>query len=217
MKETWIDKLDKKFGRYGIKNFMSFIVIMMAGVYVLDLVFMMRFGVSLSSWLAFDRAAIMHGQIWRLITFIFIPPESSMLFIILALYFNWMIGSGLESQWGAFRFNLFYICGIIGTIIAGFITGYATNSYLNLSLFLIFAFIYPNFEVLLFFFIPIKIKYLAILDGVGLLLLLIFNSWSGRLAIIIAFANVILFTWPNIISSIKNAKRRHDWKKNFKD
>ena len=66
--------------------------------------------------------AVLHGQVWRLITFIFIPPNSNILFILFSLYFYWLIGSALENQWGEFRYNIYYLCGMICTVIAGMIT-----------------------------------------------------------------------------------------------
>ncbi len=88
-----------------------------------------------------------------------------MFFIAFSLYFYYLIGTALEREWGSFWFDVYYFCGAIGTVIAGFITGSATNYYLNMSLFFAFAALYPNFQVLLFFFIPIKIKWLAYVDA----------------------------------------------------
>ena len=156
----------------------------------------------------------MHGQIWRLVTFIFISPNSRILFILFSLYFYWLIGNALENQWGAFRFNLYYLFGMVGTVIAGMITGYATNSYLNLSLFLAFALMYPDYQVMVFFILPVKMKYLALLDVIGLAVMCIMDSWPGRIALFVALGNVILFFWRDFIYGIQNAKRRYEWRKN---
>ena len=208
----WLDRLDRKLGRYAIRNLMTVIVAGMAAVYVLDVLS----PVGVSYYLAFSKAAILHGQIWRLVTFIFIPPDSSMLFIIFALYFYWLAGSALENQWGSFKFNVYYLCGMIGTILSGWITGYATNSYLNLSLFLAFALLYPDFQVNLFFFLPVKIKYLAMLDAAGLLLSFIVGTMASRLALAMALINVAIFFGGDLISRIKNMYRRYKWKKAFR-
>lgn len=214
LKERWLDKLNRKFGRYGIRNLMTFIVGGMAVVYLMELLVYPMTGFSLSSVLAFNRNAVLHGQIWRLITFIFIPPDSSILFILFSLYFYWLIGNVLENQWGAFRFNLYYLYGMVCTVIAGMITGYATNSYLNLSLFLAFALMYPDYQVMVFFILPVKMKYLALLDAVGLVALFIMDSWAGRVALLVSLGNVILFFWHDFINGIQNAKRRYEWRKN---
>ena len=214
--QAFVDKLQRKLGRYAIPNLMLYIVAGMAVVFVVDTVVYPVTGFSARSLFAFNRAAILRGQIWRLITFIFIPPSSSMLFIIFSLYFYWMIGTALQQQWGSFRFNLFYLCGVIGSVIAGCITGGATNTYLNMSLFLAFALIYPDFQIMLFFMIPLKVKWLALLDAISLLLMFMTDSWAGRLALVMAMANLALFFWRDGYQTIKNAYRRYQWKKNWR-
>lgn len=121
--------LARKFGKYVISNLMMYIVSAMAVVFVLD----MLMPVNLTAYFMFNKAAILRGQLWRLVTFLFLSPDSSIVWILFSLYFYWMIGSALENQWGSFRFNMYYLFGMLGTIISGMITGYATNSYLNLS------------------------------------------------------------------------------------
>lgn len=211
--ENWIDKLNRKCGRHSIHNLMTIIVVGMGIVFLFDMMYPVT-GVSLSSLLSFNRAAVLHGQIWRLITFVFIPPNASVIFILFSLYFYWLIGNALENQWGSFRFNVYYFCGMIGTVLAGMITGYATNSYLNLSLFLAFALIYPDYQVLLFFFLPIKIKYLAFIDAAVLLFMFVTDSWRGRIALLVSLANVLFFFWGDFIGRIKVAKRRYEFRKN---
>lgn len=213
-REDWTDKLQRKCGRYYIPNLMNIIVGGMGIVYLIELLFYPLTGFSLKSILAFDKAAVLHGQIWRLITFVFIPPDSSVLFMLFALYFYWLIGNALENQWGSFRFNLYYLCGMLGTMIAGMITGYATNSYLNLSLFLAFALLHPDYEVMVFFFLPVKMKHLALIDAIGLAAMLIADSWAGRIALLAALGNVILFFRNDFIDGIKNARRRYEFRKN---
>lgn len=204
----WLNKLERKFGKFAIPNLMNIIVFGMAIVFAVDTFINPEYQFNLSSLLYFDRDLIFQGQIWRLITFVFLPPDSSLLFIIFALYFYWMIGSGLEAQWGSFRFNVFYFTGVIATIISGLITGYAFNTYLNLTLFLAFAILYPNLQVLLFFFIPIKIKWLAWIDAILLAVTCVFNTWPGRIALLVSVANLLLFFWHDIIYEIKMFFRR---------
>ncbi len=216
MNQNWLNKLQRKYGRYSIQNLMNSIVLGMGIVYVLDFFFYPVMHLSLSSMLCFDRAAILHGQIWRLVTFIFLPPNTSVLWILFSLYFYQLLGNQLENQWGTFRFNVFYLCGMLGTILSGFITGYATNTYLNLSLFLAFALLYPNFEFLLFFILPIKAKYLALVDAIGLVLMFFASNWSGKLALLFSLINVALFFGGDLMRDIKNAKRRYEWRQQFK-
>ncbi|MCI8387612.1 MAG: rhomboid family intramembrane serine protease [Clostridiales bacterium] len=215
-RQSWLDKLERRFGKFAIKNLMLIVVGAMAIVYIMNYAIAMSTGNSLSSILIFDRNAIMSGQIWRIFTFLFLPPNSSLLFIVLSLYFYWLIGSSLESQWGSFGFTVYYLLGAIGAIASGLISGYATNSYLNMSLFLAFALLNPNFEVLLFFFFPVKMKWLALIDAAGFIFSFIVESWAGRLSLVMALINVIIFFAPNFIDWIKSLWRRYKWKKNFK-
>lgn len=157
----------------------------------------------------------MRGQIWRLFTFIFVPPASSVLTLALALYFYYFIGSTLERVWGTFRFNVYYLCGLLGCMAAGLITGYGSNDYLNLSLFLAFAYLFPNHEVLLFFIIPIKMKYLAYLDWALFAISLIFGSWASRAAVIASLINFFLFFGPDIWYQIK-MRRGNATQRNFR-
>lgn len=215
MRPSLLERLERKLSRYAIRNLMLYIVIGMAAVFVTDMVVAPVTGFSASRWLSFNRAAILRGEVWRVISFIFIPPNSSPLFIIFSLYFYWMIGTGLQNQWGSLRFNLFYLCGVVCSAVAGFITGATTNVYLNMSLFLAFALIYPDFQVLLLV-LPIKVKWLALIDLVMLLLMLLSGSWADRLALAMSMANLVLFFWRDGYQTIKNAYRRYQWKKNWR-
>ncbi|MDD4124295.1 MAG: hypothetical protein PHW77_01010 [Eubacteriales bacterium] len=188
-----LDKIENRFGRRSPQNLISYIVGAMAIVYVVNYIFLINNGVSLYSIMMFDRAAVFSGQVWRIISFIFLPPLENLIIIIFALYFYWLIGSSLERKWGSFRFNLFYLLGIIGSITAGFITGYTINMYLNLSLFLAFAAVFPDFQIMLFFLVPVKAKWLAWAACIYLVYAFIMNSWSLRAAIITSLINIIIF------------------------
>ena len=212
-KERLIDKLNRRFGRFAIQNLMTVIIGAMALVFVCDMMIYSTKGVSVISVLTFSKSAIFAGEIWRILTFIFLPPETRLIFIIFALYLYWLIGSTLEENWGAFKFNLFYLCGIVGTIISGLITGYATNSFLNLSLFLAFAILFPDFELRVFFLIPVKIKYFALLYLVSIIYMLIVLPLSYKIAIIVSLANVALFFTRDFIDGIKNLHRRLKFKR----
>ncbi len=187
-----LDKLEKKFGRYAIHNLMYYIIILYAIGYVI-LTFVPEF---YYSYLSLNPLAIMRGQIWRLITFIIYPPSSGLLFFLISMYLYYSLGKALEANWGAFRFNLYYLTGILLHIIAAFVCQlvfgesygqYFGTYYLNNSLFFAFAAIYPNLQFLLFGIIPIRAKVLAGIYGVyfGLTIL------SGFLATILSDAMVI--------------------------
>jgi hypothetical protein len=208
---VWSNKLR----RYAIRNLMKYIVFGMGAVYLVDF-FIMPLGYSLSNFLAFDLSAILTGQAWRLVTFIFYPPSASILFVFFALYLYWMIGTYMENHWGSYKFNLFYFCGMFCSLLAGVIMGYATNFYINLSLFLAFAITYPNFEILLFLILPVKVKWLALLNGLLYLYMLIYNNWQGRIALLISLLNIFIFFHGDVKRIINNSRRRAQWKRSLK-
>ena len=193
---------------------MSLITVAMLIVWVVDMLIPVTgYEVSIYEMLYFDRALIFSGQVWRIITFVFLYPlASGPIFTALAIYFYWWVGNSLEQYMGKARFNLFYLFGYIGSIVSGLITGGVTNDYLNLSLFLAFAILFPNVRVLLFFFIPIKVKWLGIIDGIFLLISFIFGNWFSRAAIIAAIINFLIFfgykLWYNIRRAYEDYKNR---------
>lgn len=208
----FIDKLERKFRRFGIPNLMIYITATMLMVFLLELVLQR----DISSLIDLNRTMILQGQVWRLVTFIFVPVNTSPLWIILSLYFYYSIGSTLENSWGTTRFTLYYLFGMIGAIIGMFITGYASNMYLNLSLFLVYAYLFPDTQFMLFFIIPIKAKYLAYVDVAGLLILFVINRFPGRLAIVFAFLNFFLFFGPDLWQMLKQKKEVRDRRKRYK-
>ena len=165
---NWLDKLERKIGRYAIHNLMYYIIIL----YVVGLVVQLFAPSFYYQYLSLDVNAILHGQIWRVVTFIIQPPQSSYIFMIFALYLYYMLGRELERTWGAFRFNLYFFAGMLFHVIAAFAAYFITGVsfplgtwYLNMSLFLAFAAIYPDMQFYLFFMIPVKAKWLGWLDG----------------------------------------------------
>lgn len=166
---NWLDKLERKFGKYAIHNLMYYIIIFYVAGYALQMINPGFY----SRYLMLDAEAILHGQIWRIFTFIMQPPSTSLLMAALLLYLYYMIGRQLEYTWGAFRFNVYFIGGVLFHVIVAIViylmTGmslYIGTEFLNLSLFMMFAAIFPNSRFLLFFVIPVEGKWLAILDGV---------------------------------------------------
>ena len=195
-----LNNLERKFGRYAIKDLMMYIVGLNALVYALSIVYPQSAAVSM---LTLDPYLIMHGEVWRLITFIFIPPSASILWIVFILYFYYMVGTGLEHEWGSFRFNIYYFTGMTVTVIAAFIIGQgATALYLNLSLFLAFAYIYPDFEILLFFIVPVKVKYLAWLNWLFIAFTALTAPLPDKVAAIMSVSNYFLFFGRGIIANI---------------
>ena len=198
-----------------IQPFFQYIVFAMAGVYLLDLFFP---GFNLIYRMSLITPLVLKGEIWRLITFLFIPPGGSILQSALTLYFYYFVGSALENRWGPRRFLVFYSIGGFAAIAAGLLTGFGTNQYLNLSLFFAFAVQYPEFQLMLFFILPIKVKWLALLNALYYLYGIIMGGWPIRIAILFSLLNIILFFGGDILSQARNAiaqwKRRRVFKRN---
>jgi membrane associated rhomboid family serine protease len=146
-------------------------------------------------------------QPWRLVTFLFLPPNRSMIWVFITLYFTYLVGTSLEQEWGALKFNVYYLLGAVGTAAAGFITGtFQTNVYLNLSLFFAFATIFPEYEIRLFFVLPVKVKWLALLSGGYTVFQFIQSGTSTRVAIAVVFANYLLFFAGQLVALAKGRR-----------
>lgn len=195
-------RLERTFlGRFSIENLATFIVGGMGIAYVLCMV-----RPEFREMLMFDPRHLA-GQPWRVVSFLFVPPERSMFWIFFSLYFTWLVGSNLESEWGTFKFNVFYFVGALGTIASAFISGYSTgNQYLNESLFLAFATIFPDYEIRLFFLLPIKVKWLALLSAALMLFSAIEGGFGDRMAIGAAFANYFLFFGGHLVALAKGRR-----------
>ncbi len=159
---------------------------------------------------------VMKGQIWRVLTFIFEPGNSNPLTFILSLYFYYMIGGALENEWGSFNFDCFYLLEMLFTVIAAAFIGVGTSYYINLSLFLAFAMLYPEYQVLLFYVIPVKVKWVALID----FLFMAYSFWvnpSSRLLIVACLIPLVLFLGEDAYRNIKRYIERKKRQNEFSD
>lgn len=220
---TAIDRFCYKHPGFGIRNLMLFIVIGNIIVYLFSM--MDRTGYFLS-YLLFNPQLILKGQVWRLITFIFVPESSSLITMAISLYFYYFIGNTLERQWGTPKFTLYYLCGVLCTVVYGMIVGLFGNvgyfamgaSYINLSMFFVFATFFPENRVLLFFFIPIKIKWLAYVDAAYFLLGVILNLAAGEILMafvpVVAILNYFIFCGDMLFDIFDGMRRKVKYKTN---
>ncbi len=157
---------------------------------------------------------VLEGEVWRLLVFMFIPKTLSPLWFAFAMYILYLIGNALEAHWGEFRYNLYIFVGMLGTIGAAFIvpSQETTNFYLMTSLFLAFAYLYPDFEFYIFFILPVKVKYLGMLTAGFLAFSFIGSDLSGQLAISAAMLNFSLFFGADIARRVKGGKKRMEQK-----
>ena len=179
---------------FGIPNLMRYIVIANAVFWLMGAV-----NPVLMNFLLFNPALILRGQIWRLISFIFIPPSTGLLAFI-AFYFYYWIGTTLENQWGTGQFTIYFFTGVILTILYGFgiyfITGKSvllSSTYIYLSMFFSFAALFPDMQVLFLFIIPVKMKYLALIDAAFFLFSVITTPFPENLLPVVAILNFLIF------------------------
>lgn len=183
--------------RFGIPNLMMIIVFGNAAMWLL---MQMDTTAQLYQLLRFSGQAVLHGQIWRIITFVFIPGESNLLWLAISLYFYYWIGSSLEREWGNGKFTIYYVSGMLLTAIYGVLLSLilgqdvvVNTTYLNLSLFFAFATLFPDVQVLLFFIIPIKVKWLAYLDAALFVLAVVTLPFPVDLLPVVAVLNYLVF------------------------
>ena len=194
---TFYQKLERRFGKYAVPNLMKYICV----IYVVGFLIQMFNPLLYFYYLDLDAEAILHGHIWRIITFIFYPPSTSFLWMIVALFVYYSLGMTLERVWGTFKYNFFYFTGVILLVLAAIliylVTGYSVQlypTYMTFSIFLAYALTFPETTFLLYFIIPIKAKWLAIAEVV--LYLFYFVALPGlgnKVAILVSLLNVALF------------------------
>ncbi|MGN1267511.1 MAG: hypothetical protein ACI4UH_06200 [Dorea sp.] len=233
---NWIDKLEKKFGRYAIPNLMNYIIVL----YILGLAVEMFAPEFYYQYLSLNAEAILGGQVWRVITFIIQPPNASYLFVILVLYTYFLLGRELEAAWGAFRFNLYFFSGMLFHVLAAFAVYFATGVcmemdtwYLNLSIFFAYVALFPETRFYVFYVIPVKAKWLGILDGVYFLYTIaqgFMPAYGGNpvygyyyqasaLAAAVSILNFVIFFLGSRNMkrySPKQMKRKREFQKNIK-
>ena len=219
-----LSRLEIRYGRYAIGNLTLYIAALNLAVFLLAL---FPGGYGIAEKLALNPALILKGQIWRLVTFIFLPETYSLIWILFSVYLIYMIGASLENYWGKFKLNVYYLVGILGSILGSFIVyvfvggGYMNGYYLNMSLFLAYATLFPEQEFLIFFVLPVKVKYLGIFDALLLLYGLYINIMAGKwymaISVLVAFINYLLFFGEDFIKWIKLKRQVAKNRKRFFD
>lgn len=229
-----MNKFEKKFGKYAIQNISLVLILCYVVGYIINII-----NKDFLAFLTLDPYQILHGQIWRIVTWIIVPPSSPDLFTIIMLLFYYNIGTSLERTWGTYRYNAYLFKGMLFTVLGSFIcmglvyliTGgldsaqaaylFAINSrvfstyYINMSIFLAFAVTFPDVQVLLMFVIPVKVKWMGIVYGVLLVLDMISGGLFTRIAIGASLLNFVVFYFTSknkIHMSPKQMKRRAEFK-----
>ena len=203
----FIDKLERKYGRYGIENLTMYIIISYVLGYAL-----MYINPGALSMLSLNVTKILQGQVWRLITWIVYPPSTSspLWFVIAILFFYYPISASLEHTWGKFKFTLYILSGMIFTVIAAFILHFVMGGvldglggiifstyYISLSIFLAYSLTYPDMTVLLMFVIPVKMKWMSIVYAAiviyDVVRYFMNGAWFMALPIVASLLNFVIF------------------------
>jgi len=205
LKASLLDKLERHFRRFAIPRLTLVIVIGQVMLYILS-----RANPERMDRFTLNATLVMKGEWWRLITFMFFPPVTNVLFAFFALYIFYLFGSSLEARWGEFRYNVYILIAYLATVLVAFILPGrdATNVFIGGSVFLAFAYLYPEFTLRLFFVLPIKIKYLAWITWFGYIYTFVFGTRMSRLLVLASVANFLLFFGRSIVIRGRNAKRR---------
>lgn len=236
-----MSQFEKKYGKYAIRNLSVVLVCCYAVGYVLQFIIPW-----IAIYLSLDPYAILHGQVWRLVTWILIPPDDSNIFLtLLMLYFYCSIGTTLERTWGTYRYNVYIFSGILFTIIGSFLmmgcsylfmkeemissggaelffragSLYFSTFYINMSIFLAFAATFPDVSVLLMFIIPIKVKWLGVVYAVMLLFSFLQGGFFAKFVILSSLLNFIVFffTSRNMMHlNPKQIHRRQEFKRDIR-
>ena len=170
---------------------------------------------------------ILHGEVWRLVSYIFVPEVLlsggnsvwQLVSLIIYLWFLVWMGDALEHAWGAFRVTLFYFLGMVSVTIAAFFFGGGGLSAfrLNLSLFFAFATLYPDVQIYFFFVLPLKIKWLAYGSLALLLLDMLRGSLSTKAAIVVSFLNYFVFFGPATYAKVRERTAADIRKRKFEN
>jgi hypothetical protein len=211
-----LNKLERLLGRFAIANLTLYLII--GQVLFWGLAVMARFNLERIALLPY---AVLTGQVWRIVTFLFLPPSLgtgafAILFLAFAWYLFFLMGTALEHNWGAFRYNAFIGTGWLLTCAVAFLTpgAYASNLFLAGSVSLAFAYLNPNFELLIFLILPVRIKWIALLQWLYYAYILALGQWSDRLMVLAATGNFLLFFSGDIVQHMRSGRRRMAYQAN---
>jgi hypothetical protein len=200
-----LNKLEKKFSRFAIPNLTMIFIVCQVAAYLL------QYGnQSLLPQMALIPSRVLQGEVWRLVTFLFLAPDMILIFLFFFWYMFYLMGAALENTWGAFRYNLYLLIGYLATVGSAFLVPDqpASCGFLQVSVYLAFAYLFPDFQLMLFFILPVKIKWLALLLWVGYFYALVTEPLIIKLLVAASVCNFFLFFWKDIAQRIKTGRRR---------
>lgn len=200
-----LDKLQRRFGRFAIPHVTEGLVVCQGLTF-----FFFQTNPQFLESIALVPRRVIEGDAWRLFTFLCEPPSEHLLWALLFWYVFLLLGTTLENTWGAFRYNVYLLVGWAATVAVSFLQPDAPASigFLQGSVFLAFAYLYPDFEFLLFFILPVKVKWLALLQWIGYAIVMVSGSPMAQLLVLASVCNFFLFFWHDIYLRMKSGQRR---------
>lgn len=213
MTPNWLDQLEKKIGWFSLPNLAFYLIALQIFGLLLSYI-----NPAAMSRLILIPQLVLSGEYWRLLTFMAIPLGSSFLFIIF-LYFLYFIISTLESHWGEFKTTFYLFIAIFMTIAFSFAFNYPVSSFvlIETTLFLAVATLFPEFEILLFFILPVKMKWMALISAAFVIMQFLGEDLIGKLYIAAVFLNYFVFFGASFIGNIRNNIRRNKFKRTMRD
>lgn len=199
----FLNKMERKFGKFAIQGLMKYIILFYVAGYLIEILAPQAYG-----FLTLEPFMIFHyGQVWRLVSWVLIPPPTgNIIFMLIMIVLYYQLGTALERTWGAFRFNVYIFGGMIFTVLGALLLYviYGVNTpipmgssfstyYINMTIFLAFAVCYPDMRIMLWFIIPIKMKWMAGFYAALIIYSMVISSWGGRVAIIASILNFLIF------------------------
>jgi hypothetical protein len=212
-----LDWLEKRLSPLAIPNLTLMLIIGQAVIYLASQPQVMAGqGAPLLENIALVPSKVFEGEVWRIVTYLFDPPATNVLFAFFFWYLFYLMGTALEQTWGAFRYNMFILVGYVASVAAVLLLPEAhnvpaSNFYLYGSVFLAFARFFPDFVINLFLILPIKIKWLALIAWIGYALRFVGGSNMDRVLVVAALANYVLFFWRDHLTQMKDHRRRLDY------
>ena len=213
----WLHGIERRLGHLAFPGLIRIIVAFNALVYLL-----MVKSPEFAQVLDLQPQKVYEGEVWRLVTYIFIPQvqpggQLNLLWAFFYLSFLWMIGEGLEQAWGSFKLNCFYVVGMIGTAVAAMLLGLPDTRgiFLNISVLFAFATLFPDYPILLFFVLPVRIKWIAIATAAWVIMLAFGETFSVQVAVAVSLVNYLVFFGPVWVRQMREqgqiAKRQQEF------
>ncbi len=210
-----LEKIERRLGRFALPHLTMVLIACQVVVYAMAQGDLLKAGAGGGQReTVIDRIAlvpdkVLEGQVWRLLTFVCEPPVMNLLFAFFFWYLFYLMGEALELSWGAFRYNVYLLVGYFATVAVSFLTPDVPASifFLQGSVFLAFAALFPDFVIQIFFLLPVKIKWLALLAWIGCFLTLVFGTWTTRLSALASVCNFLLFFGKDILYRLQRGQR----------